>query len=673
MRGDAYPPAPGEFALINHLRTLLEDYRVTIPAVAAYLGALALLPWLTPVAVLCAAGVALAALAFMAHRAGSARSPAIVAGLWPVLHLTLLATGGLGSPLLPIVTAWLILAAAAGGQRLVLIVGALAGIFLLLGDALGETRGAGALIETALVLLTGGFAAWVLDRDRRRALAHEEALRRIHDDIAYGRGGEAAEAAIRVESLAEALERVREAVGARRVVLWDIDVEAARARPRVAQGGDPPGSVHLQADPLRWAWEEAMPLRLETPPSWAGTAARSCIVPLEPRAERSALLTMDFDEDRGFPSSQVIDEAAGHLRAFLALQAQEARTVAIQERFSLLADVLQRLPREVETGAVAAELAHSAIRLGNGTGAAVALWEDGVGRLLAVIGDDGVPTGAVFGPLESEMAVAAVHGVKIVKLRRRADARTLPLAVPGERWAFEPRSIAVVPLIAPGLETVGVLALWRQDDEPFDDDTVEFLTTLGPFAALQLRQSRAFGDLKVHAERDPLTGLANRRAFEARLARETERARNGLPLAMLVVDVDHFKAINDRYGHEAGDAVLAALGALLQASVRDADLPARFGGEEFVVLLPGTDLPAAAEIAERIRRRVESSPVDWNDRRIDVRVSIGVSAMPDCVDEPDRLFESADDALYAAKEGGRNQVVIAEKQDPGFGILDSGW
>lgn len=159
---------------------------------------------------------------------------------------------------------------------------------------------------------------------------------------------------------------------------------------------------------------------------------------------------------------------------------------------------------------------------------------------------------------------------------------------------------------------------------------------------------------------DPLTGLGNRRYFDERgngaLALARRRAR---PLAVLMIDIDHFKRINDRHGHTAGDAVLCALGNVLKASLRGGDFCGRLGGEEFAVVLPEEDSAGGASAAERLRRGLEqmraSSPAVRGP--IGVTVSIGVAAYPEDGDSLAALLLRADERLYRAKEGGRNRVV----------------
>jgi diguanylate cyclase (GGDEF)-like protein len=179
--------------------------------------------------------------------------------------------------------------------------------------------------------------------------------------------------------------------------------------------------------------------------------------------------------------------------------------------------------------------------------------------------------------------------------------------------------------------------------------------------ALEKELRELASSLHHDASTDALTGLPNRRSFDLkaeRLLLDAERV--GRPLALLVLDIDFFKRVNDSHGHAGGDAVLTRLGRLLVAELRPEDAPARFGGEEFVVLLPNTTAVQALSVADRIRKRVETTTVAFDDRRIATTVSIGVATFRrGRSDESQALFERADKALYEAKRRGRNCVVVA--------------
>jgi diguanylate cyclase (GGDEF)-like protein len=158
---------------------------------------------------------------------------------------------------------------------------------------------------------------------------------------------------------------------------------------------------------------------------------------------------------------------------------------------------------------------------------------------------------------------------------------------------------------------------------------------------------------------DGLTGLTNHRALMQRLGDEAVRSRRtGRPFTLLMCDVDHFKDYNDAFGHPAGDAVLKSISDILLETTRAVDCAARYGGEEFAVILTETELSGAMEVAERIRKRVEST--EFPSRR--VTISIGVAECPRDAAEPGALVAVADQALYLAKNAGRNQVVQAKRQ-----------
>ncbi|MDB5686748.1 MAG: hypothetical protein JWR77_1337 [Rhizorhabdus sp.] len=166
-------------------------------------------------------------------------------------------------------------------------------------------------------------------------------------------------------------------------------------------------------------------------------------------------------------------------------------------------------------------------------------------------------------------------------------------------------------------------------------------------------------ELRAMALTDTLTGLANRRHFEARGDAEIAALRKtGKPLALLMIDIDHFKAINDTHGHPVGDEVLKAVAARCRGALRDEDMVARLGGEEFVVLLPGTDVAEAAAIAERLREAIASVPVMAGSAVIEVHASLGGAMAGPPPETIDTLLDRADAALYRAKTGGRNRVIF---------------
>lgn len=180
----------------------------------------------------------------------------------------------------------------------------------------------------------------------------------------------------------------------------------------------------------------------------------------------------------------------------------------------------------------------------------------------------------------------------------------------------------------------------------------------------KLRLEAANEKLKELSLTDPLTGLYNRRFFDDHFRIEFRQSRRtGRPLSVLLVDLDNFKAINDGYGHDAGDQVLLAVAEVLREQVRrGGDLLARYGGEEFVAILPETDPKAASEIAHRILETIRARAIVWQGEVIRVTASLGIATGTGDYPSEISLFRAADAALYAAKRNGKNRVVAAEPQ-----------
>lgn len=183
-------------------------------------------------------------------------------------------------------------------------------------------------------------------------------------------------------------------------------------------------------------------------------------------------------------------------------------------------------------------------------------------------------------------------------------------------------------------------------------------------ARMSLQLSKAHARLKELAHTDELTGLTNRRSFFASSESILNIAREeGDILSLLVIDADYFKELNDTYGHATGDAALQFISEQLNTSVRQTDLVCRLGGEEFAILLPGISEPVASRLADRILKKIACQPMIWDDKIIEMSVSCGV-ADTDVSYEMKALFKAADDALYAAKNSGRNRQVLYTEMTP---------
>ncbi|MCU7812860.1 MAG: GGDEF domain-containing protein, partial [Candidatus Thiodiazotropha sp. (ex Notomyrtea botanica)] len=168
--------------------------------------------------------------------------------------------------------------------------------------------------------------------------------------------------------------------------------------------------------------------------------------------------------------------------------------------------------------------------------------------------------------------------------------------------------------------------------------------------------------LKQQATHDSLTGLYNRKELETRLTREIARCvRYNHRLSVFMLDIDHFKEVNDKHGHQTGDTVLTNLASLFDRSIRKSDYAARYGGEEFVIVLSETPLNQAKDLAERLRQQVANHPIRLEGNEvIKLTISIGVATYPDHAESWKALLKAADMAMYAAKKAGRNQVKTAD-------------
>jgi diguanylate cyclase (GGDEF)-like protein len=231
-------------------------------------------------------------------------------------------------------------------------------------------------------------------------------------------------------------------------------------------------------------------------------------------------------------------------------------------------------------------------------------------------------------------------------------AEALPGATPRRLHAVIP-----LPIRGPGW---GVLLLERRGAEPFTHEELAFASELGRLAVQHADEAATALNLRRSAELDALTGALNRRTIDLWLTRSfTEAHRHGQALAVLFVDLDLFKRINDTHGHACGDACLRQVSEALRRELEPGDLLGRYGGEEFIVVLPGRNGDSARQVAERIRAAVEREQVTCDGRKVPMTVSVGVATRLDREDAPGAAVERADKALYAAKRAGRNRVNVA--------------
>lgn len=338
-----------------------------------------------------------------------------------------------------------------------------------------------------------------------------------------------------------------------------------------------------------------------------------------------------------------------------------------KERFY---QAIERLNRVTTRPAVVEELLRVAAEMVELQFGAVTLVEDGSGRrrhrvarchLRDAEGGAGKIEGLEFGDNPGLVAQAVRLGTSLPGREVRPESAVIFDEHTRLRGLA---SVKVVPLKS-GERVLGALVVGTRR-RPVGPEQVRQLEVVALQAGASLERAHLFERTEQLATTDGLTGLTNHRVFQERLeAKVAEAQRYGRKLALLLADVDHFKSVNDTYGHPVGDEVLRGVARILAQEARATDLVARHGGEEFAIVMPETDGVGAGVIAERIRERVAAEVFDTGLGPLRVTISLGLATFPaDAARKPD-LLETADGCLYAAKRGGRNRTVAASPRGPG--------
>jgi diguanylate cyclase (GGDEF)-like protein len=352
-----------------------------------------------------------------------------------------------------------------------------------------------------------------------------------------------------------------------------------------------------------------------------------------------------------------------------AVRAEESR--ARQEHEALQLQAMLELSRQITEGLDVSEICrrvvHSMFRIVPYEVAAVTLWDadkntfrvEYAARAGEAPGEATEWLGEEFGPDTESAVVLAMRGdapMLIANYRDRDKSKRIPLWSPAVKTP-DIDSVLAVPLKRGG-EPVGAVVLGARGRDVFEETERKLFGILASLIATSLLNAQKHRATEERASTDALTGLANRQKFREFFQQQSALAkRSKQPLSLLIMDLDHFKKVNDTYGHPAGDAVLKQMAAILKAQSRETDLPSRYGGEEFVAVLVNTTRKDATRMAERIRKAVAGHAFEIPDgRTIKCTVSIGGATLPDDTSKEDQLTERADKALYGAKSGGRNRV-----------------
>jgi diguanylate cyclase (GGDEF)-like protein len=321
-----------------------------------------------------------------------------------------------------------------------------------------------------------------------------------------------------------------------------------------------------------------------------------------------------------------------------------------------LLDAVQRLQGHNTGDGLARAFCETALDVSGARAASLVRWSSDadLGELVYATDTTGLRSAS---PLEggSLVAEACRSGkLQVLEDSRAATAERGLYGVP--RTIAEPGSVAIVPLVKDA-RTLGALVLEAADPKALTLEEARNLTVLGAVVTSSLELVWQFAEVDKRARTDPLTGLWNRHHFGEQLQRTLNEAdRYGTPVSLVLVDIDHFKRVNDTWGHEAGDSVLKQVARILQDGVRSVDICVRYGGEEIALLLAQTDSEHAVEVAERLRTRICAQPLRHGLADITVTASFGVATYPETVKVRDQLFPASDKALYIAKHEGRNRV-----------------
>ncbi|MEE8373309.1 MAG: PAS domain S-box protein [Dehalococcoidia bacterium] len=256
---------------------------------------------------------------------------------------------------------------------------------------------------------------------------------------------------------------------------------------------------------------------------------------------------------------------------------------------------------------------------------------------------------------------AARSGRPVMVGSMSADSRFDPMILKSEGF----QSLCAVSIMARG-KILGVICVGSHGCREFLDRDVRLLNSIANQTGVAIENAQLYEQTVEIAFTDGLTGLYNRRYFEDQIERELARARrNETPLSVLMLDLDGLKTINDGFGHHAGDALLKELGRIIQANTRASDIAARLGGDEFIILAPDTGSSDACTIGERIKSQVEQCRPNIDGLEMAMSVSVGVASYPTHASEVTELLQSADEAVYSAKRGGKNQLCLADPSNSG--------
>ena len=473
-----------------------------------------------------------------------------------------------------------------------------------------------------------------------------------------------------------ALDELLKILGAERAYLFSCSSDTAPlelSAGRDADGNDLDELVGYSSTVVERARAERRPLIVTGTDQGAAVGSRSAVAhglrsimvaPMQLEDRLLGVVYLDSRVAKGIFAAEdedVLVAIANQIGSSLetARAAQLEMQVEAERRQRGLADQLREATGELSRTLVPEEVLDRALSLAAdmvGADSGCVLLGDSATLAIAATyqraGRTGGGEGAAVGdPVILPVALSAAAGMVV---GHAGDRLPEPLAL----LLGRPTNWLLVPLSARGVQ-FGLLALADRRAEPTPPRLTGIAAAFASQAAIAYDNARLFRQVEQLATIDGLTEVYNRRHFMELAGRELAAARrHDRPLAAIMLDIDHFKRVNDTYGHATGDRVITVVAARLTGSIRTEDLLGRYGGEEFALLVLD-DQAGAADLAERLRRAVEAEPVPTDDGPVPVTISVGVSARIPADATPDSIFARADGALYRAKQNGRNQVALA--------------
>jgi diguanylate cyclase (GGDEF)-like protein len=325
-------------------------------------------------------------------------------------------------------------------------------------------------------------------------------------------------------------------------------------------------------------------------------------------------------------------------------------------RSEALLDAVQKLQGDRSGEGLAQSVCETALEVSGARGAALIRWnaESEVGEVHFATPGIGIEAPVPLHP--SSMVAEACRSASVQVLESSREVASGHAMYGIDRVIRVPGAVAIMPLLKDG-RVVGAVVLESEEVGSLTLDDMRPLAVLGAVVAGSLEIAWSYQEVDRRARTDALTGLFNRMHFTEELERRLAEAdRRNQPLSLVLVDIDHFKKVNDTWGHEAGDAVLKHVARILHEGSREVDACFRFGGEEIALLMAQTESNRAIEVAERLRGRIAATVVRHGGAEIAVTASFGVATYPETVKVRDQLFPASDKALYVAKNAGRNCV-----------------